>query len=95
MTGKGLDGLLDVFENLVWDGSGSSDSECEVSARHADLLQAARNELVQASAEIAGEFWELAASCLRSALSALGAVTGEEANPDMLDEIFSRFCIGK
>ena len=95
LTGEGIDGLLDVFENLVWDRSGSSDSECEVSARHAELLESARADLKQASLEITGEFWELAASCLHSALSSLGAVTGEEANPDMLDEIFSRFCIGK
>ena len=95
MTGAGLDDLLDMFENLVWNKNESAENECEVSARHAELLESARDELEQAASEISQEFWELAASCLHAALAALGGVTGEEANPDMLDEIFSRFCIGK
>jgi tRNA modification GTPase len=32
---------------------------------------------------------------LRAALMALGAVTGRQANDDLLDRIFSRFCLGK
>ena len=32
---------------------------------------------------------------LRSALKNLGTITGEITNEDILDSIFSRFCIGK
>ncbi|MCG8364935.1 MAG: hypothetical protein MJA27_16605, partial [Pseudanabaenales cyanobacterium] len=32
---------------------------------------------------------------LRSAIQALGEITGEEITESMLDQIFSRFCIGK
>ena len=32
---------------------------------------------------------------LRSALHEIGAITGENTNEDVLDQIFSRFCIGK
>lgn len=95
LRGEGLENLLDVFENRVWHKSESSETECEVSARHAGLLESAKSELQQAAREIASGFWELAASCLHAAIAALGGVTGEDANPDMLDEIFSRFCIGK
>ena len=38
---------------------------------------------------------ELIAEDLRRAIEALGRVTGEELVPDVLDEIFRRFCIGK
>jgi tRNA modification GTPase len=39
--------------------------------------------------------WELAAVHLRSAISALASITGAESDPDILENIFSRFCIGK
>jgi tRNA U34 5-carboxymethylaminomethyl modifying GTPase MnmE/TrmE len=32
---------------------------------------------------------------LRAALEALGGVTGRVAGEDLLDRIFSRFCLGK
>jgi len=32
---------------------------------------------------------------LRAALKDLGAITGEITNEDLLNSIFSRFCIGK
>ena len=32
---------------------------------------------------------------LRSAWETLGEITGETATEDLIDEIFSRFCIGK
>jgi tRNA U34 5-carboxymethylaminomethyl modifying GTPase MnmE/TrmE len=38
---------------------------------------------------------ELIAEELRRAIGALGRVTGEELVPDLLDEVFRRFCIGK
>jgi tRNA modification GTPase len=38
---------------------------------------------------------ELAAACVRRALDALGEITGETATEELLDRIFSTFCIGK
>lgn len=38
---------------------------------------------------------ELVAVDLRGALKSLGEITGETASEDILDQIFSRFCIGK
>jgi tRNA modification GTPase len=38
---------------------------------------------------------ELLSLDLRSALSALGEVTGETSTDEVLDHIFSSFCIGK
>ena len=39
--------------------------------------------------------WELAGADLRLALLETGRIVGETVEPDLLDEIFSRFCIGK
>jgi len=38
---------------------------------------------------------ELVAEDVRGAILALGLITGEELVPDLIDEIFRRFCIGK
>ena len=95
LKGEGLDLLLDLFAERVWKGSDVSESECEVSARHAALLEEALASAERAVPEIEAESWELAAACMRGALASLGSITGEEISPDMLDEIFSRFCIGK
>jgi tRNA modification GTPase len=52
-------------------------------------VQAARTLLASGSG---GEFLSLE---LRAAMEALGAITGEITNEDILSEIFGRFCIGK
>ena len=38
---------------------------------------------------------ELAAEDLRQAMDAMGELTGRKLEPDLLDRIFSSFCIGK
>ncbi|MBR7143600.1 MAG: tRNA uridine-5-carboxymethylaminomethyl(34) synthesis GTPase MnmE [Lentisphaeria bacterium] len=95
-TGENLETLLDLFEKLVWqdDGNGSDTPEA-VNARHLSLLQAAENALKPVAAEILAGNWELASANLRSALLESGRIVGETVEPDLLDEIFSRFCIGK
>lgn len=69
-----------------------------VSERHRHLLLAARGELAQACDQLSGaedETVALAAEHLRSALEHLGYVTGRTYHNELLDNIFSRFCIGK
>jgi len=69
-----------------------------ISERHRDLLETARIELEQARERIAegGELGAApAAEHLRAALEALGQVTGRVYHNELLDNIFSRFCIGK
>ncbi|MDD5707937.1 MAG: tRNA uridine-5-carboxymethylaminomethyl(34) synthesis GTPase MnmE [Kiritimatiellae bacterium] len=71
--------------------------QADVSARH-------RQELEQADREIAAarellpreaEGLVLVAERLRSAALALGRITGRTYSDDLLDAIFSRFCVGK
>jgi len=39
--------------------------------------------------------WELSASLIKEAEFFLGAILGDSAEPDILDKVFGRFCIGK
>jgi tRNA modification GTPase len=95
LTGDGLDRLYDAIERAVWEHPHVSETDVAVSARHAALAAAALRDVRDAAARARDEMWELAAVALRSAVSDLGRITGQTVEPDILDTIFSRFCIGK
>jgi len=64
--------------------------------RHKEALERTLRFLEKGrEAFIDGRFPECFALELREALAALGEVTGETTNEEILDRIFSRFCIGK
>jgi len=53
------------------------------------------DEAIENIVECANSEEVIAASALRMALEALGRVTGRVYEEELLDSIFSRFCIGK
>jgi tRNA modification GTPase len=64
--------------------------------RHRDALARAAEHLRAAVATAAGGVpTDLLAGDLTTALNALGEIIGERVGDDLLDLIFSRFCIGK
>ncbi|AKJ65139.1 tRNA uridine-5-carboxymethylaminomethyl(34) synthesis GTPase MnmE [Kiritimatiella glycovorans] len=69
-----------------------------IGERHRALLDEARREIEAACARWSegGETRaDLAAEHLRAALETLGAITGRAFHENLLDRIFSRFCLGK
>lgn len=65
-------------------------------ARHKEVLERAKHQLVSFLNCFPGEpALEFAALDLRDALRSLGEVSGETTPDDILELIFSRFCIGK
>jgi tRNA modification GTPase len=97
-TGEGIDRLLDTIHRIFIKGAAIDSREYVALSRtrHHDALQECRSRLdlflknVSSGAEL-----ELLAIDLRDALSALGTVTGETTPDEILDVIFSSFCIGK
>jgi len=70
--------------------------EATVSARHAVCLTAAANGCRESAGLFRAEIpFDLATTFLREAVMQLGEVTGETASPDVIEAIFSRFCLGK
>jgi tRNA modification GTPase len=65
-------------------------------ARQKELVDTALASLEEALALAdRGEPLDLAAPALREAVNALGEITGEVAAADILEVMFSRFCVGK
>lgn len=94
-TGDGVEALYDELERVVKSDVDERESESAIAQRHEALLKQARIQLEAAIPELQSEAWELAAVHIREAIYDLGTITGENASPDVLDEIFARFCIGK
>ena len=66
------------------------------SARHADALRRAYGSLLAARETLAADLpLDFVSIDLRAALESLGEITGETATADLLERIFSEFCIGK
>ena len=66
------------------------------SVRHQEALTRARDELAGARRAVTDdEPSDFISIGVRGAVNALGEITGESATEDLLDVIFSKFCIGK
>lgn len=97
LTGEGLEALRDRIRDVVFAGATLSvDHPVAINARHkacfervVDHLGAARESLGR------GDSPEFVALDLREALQALGEVVGQVDVEQVLDVIFSSFCIGK
>lgn len=96
-TGAGLEALKDAISALVWQGRvGGEMHEVMVNARHEQALRRARESSANAvQALAAGVSLELVALDLRVAVHALGEIVGKATTEDLLDSIFSQFCLGK
>lgn len=94
-TGEGIEDLLDMFVKVLTGSDHVSEPEAVVNARHRKELEKALAELPAAIDRFEDGEYELASPHLRAAADAIGNITGETVAPDILDNIFSRFCIGK
>ncbi len=95
-TGFGLTALHQIILTQLQVNPGTS-SHASVSERHAKLLQAAIAELHCAETVMTDtpEQASFAADHLRSAIENLGEITGRTYHDELLNAVFSRFCIGK
>lgn len=98
LTGDGIDRLREeIFSIFIHDAQADSREFALLSrARHRDALAGTRRHLSAfLDGHAAGLEPVLLAADLRDALAAIGEVTGETTPDDLLDLIFSQFCIGK
>ncbi|STO00247.1 tRNA modification GTPase MnmE [[Eubacterium] infirmum] len=76
--------------------AGSQKSNIVTNARHKNMLERAATSLGEAINAASGgmplEFLEID---IRNAYEELGFITGDSVQDDVIDEVFSRFCLGK
>ncbi|OVE81909.1 tRNA uridine-5-carboxymethylaminomethyl(34) synthesis GTPase MnmE [bacterium M21] len=94
-TGGGLATLLDAIEEAAWGHPHHQEPDVAINSRHSALLQETLDQLALALPLIPDEEFELLAINLRTAIDAVGKITGQTVAPDILDYIFDQFCIGK
>jgi tRNA modification GTPase len=97
LTGAGLAQLEETLANIVLEGRTlTGESVLVTSARHQEALRRAAEHLRASLASLEQRLpLDFASIDLRAAYDALGEITGETASDDLLERIFSEFCIGK
>jgi tRNA modification GTPase len=97
LSGEGIEALKDAIKNLVWSGKIEAGMlQVMINSRHQEALGRARaGAVLTRDALRADATLELVALDLRIAVNAVGEIVGKTATDDLLDSIFSQFCIGK
>lgn len=88
-TGAGLEALQARILALAGPGDGQG---CITNERHIHALEQGREALRSA---LTAQEEDCAATDIREALHHMGTITGDDVDAAVLDDIFSRFCVGK
>jgi tRNA modification GTPase len=96
-SGKGMGDLkMRIMKNIAGGYETFQDEIIVTSLRHRDILNRVSGNLIRAQEALAEKKgFECVAIDLRDALDQLGEITGETVTEDILNTIFSEFCIGK
>jgi len=97
LTGEGLDLLKDAIVETIFAGQvQTSDVPVVSNPRHCEILRRALSQVTAAEESYRAKLTaDLIAIDLTAAVNALGEITGETVSDDVLQAIFSNFCIGK
>jgi tRNA modification GTPase len=97
VTGEGIAALKDTIKDLVWSGEIKAEMlQVAINSRHQDALARARVATLRTLEALkADQSLDLVALDLRIAVNAVGEIVGKTTTEDLLDMIFSQFCIGK
>jgi tRNA modification GTPase len=96
-TGQGVDGVAQAIqEKIVGKNPEPQGDELMPNLRQKDLLERAATFLDEAAVAIEAKMPpDVMLVPLHEAVNILGEITGEISSEDVLEQIFSRFCIGK
>jgi tRNA modification GTPase len=97
LTGNGLEAVKDAIKKMVWAGEIHSEMlQVMINSRHQEALNRARaSTILSIKALHLDAALEIVAMDLRIAVNAVGEIVGKTSTEDLLDSIFSQFCLGK
>ena len=95
-SGFGLEDLKSKIKDMFFDGEVDTESLIISNSRHKQALYRALENCELAEGKVkANEFLDLISIYVTAALKALGEITGSELEEDLVNKIFSEFCVGK
>lgn len=94
---NGIDALTELIKDMFFHGKISYNDEVYITnMRHKEAIYDARNSMIQVrnslEMNMPEDFYSID---LMSAYASLGTIIGEEVGEDLVNEIFSKFCMGK
>ena len=95
-SGEGLGTLSEMIESMFQLGEIAADGAAAVTnLRHKQALSSAQKHLERALSAIGSMPADLISIDITNTIGALGEITGQTVSEEIVDRIFSRFCLGK
>ena len=95
IDGKGVDELKQRIVNVFIDNGVDSNATIVTNERHLLAIKTALDDVKSALNSLSSMPLECTLIDLRDAYFVLGEITGNTAGEDIIDNIFSKFCLGK
>lgn len=92
-------GDVEIIKSTLYEMFSAGDIENSdlliTNERHLACLKLAKQQLAEAQANCRSATLDIVSSALRQAWETLGEITGSTAREDIIDRIYSKFCLGK
>ena len=95
LKGEGIEDLKEMLYKRVFGDNVDLNGEMLVEERHFEALSAARDKLQSALNALNVVSLDILAIDVKDGWSHLGEITGKTATEEIIDNIFSKFCVGK
>ena len=97
LNGEGIEDLKDRIKSIFIKDSINLSGDLVISStRHIAIMSKALSSLKEARKNaINGDFLDMVEIDLRDAYNALGEIVGKGSPDELIDELFSKFCLGK
>lgn len=95
-NGDGIEELKEKIFKIIEKGKRKSDGEIYLNLREENLIRKLKKALQNCLISIKNNLTpEITVECLREAINEIDYLTGRKYNDEILEKIFSNFCIGK